>query len=856
MNFDLFRALVCVSSPEQIQQASQILYTNLENPELAQFILQTYFSSDVQNDEMLMTSMCFVMYEIIKCLWKNRPENYDINTFNAIRQQVIMMALNSPPNSQKSLLDAIHYIIYAEDASAEDIFNLSLQIFQKQDNLKTLYISFSIFKSWAAVASRKQLDKVDRYTPFLQIYSQIFDDFKSKNQVSNDTFNIYQIAAVTFHKLVKKDFIDFLKNDKFAVFCHFFMQCLVIQNDEINCLQMKKEIMDLFSELIRTDAQFFQIFSQQIVPMIPSIYSTIVDKKINTPVSSLLEVIYALMFNGCDAFYNSEFVNNVLVHSSRLSNSDIEQMTDSPEVYFEQNLENLDTNIDFFSPREISGKIIFLFIKNKQESLFSFNMSNPNLFDLEAYIYLISSGYNQLGDLEDAIMNPQLYSSLLNLSKSQPHDSFLLPTIIYALQNKIIEEVPDLLQEVSSLAYNLTMNSQNPIIIIVSLRLLRSTIILLCEFEMFDSLINVPELLQRLLILSHNIHSKEIGSIIKLISQEKPDSILPFSVGLYKELLNTWLMISSQLDAQNEEQNEEAIEIIHSAALMIDIQKDENVIVELSEIGAKFAIQAITEYNNTDSINDVKGLFCTKLCQKIGHPTESIINLVVFACQKILSDKMEVYALKEYSGIFITLMPSLSQEMVHEIIGICYHILNDPNTEETISACALIILADIILIHGKLDLAQIAIKIMQQDIYSILLTGCVYVLTAALHATNAQFAPQIPSDVIEKWILSSNIDTFPTKRDIHTASIGLLLLAKAGNIEAFKAAYNLLLSSFEKDTILEEEDNDEENEIVYSDVTISTDFLSHSALFLEIAKQLDALGSLDQNFVSFLSQNQ
>ncbi|OHS97119.1 hypothetical protein TRFO_36731 [Tritrichomonas foetus] len=876
MNFDLFRAFVSGTNVEAMTQASEFLKNSLGNPELAKFIISTYSTPEVQNDPLLPRSMAIILFHIVNFVWKNGEifNQYDKQIILSIRNQIIPLLLNSNPATEQYLLDSVKIILKIEDIAAQDLIDSIYQFLQTNQTIQTFYFAFSIFEAWADIVTLTQKDGVDRLNPFFNIILQIWSQVQQHLQPSALVFKIIEIGSSIFSTLLKKGTTP-IQNPIFLNASQFFLQVLTIEaNDESisNCIQMKKSILSFFTRLFSLNNEFVaplqQNFIPQIINIFPQIYQTVVNKDDTRALGALLFMVYGLLVKNCNVFYTSDFVNNVLIPSSKLTSEDLEIFNTSAEQYIGQSFYDYVTS-DNHSPREICGRIAAKFITVNPDAIFSFNPANGTPLDLESWLYLIGQGYTNLFDSENSTMNPNLYRQIFSLLQNPNQPIYLIPTILYALKNGVILQNDELLSSVAQASYQILLSSKHPVISVMALELFRTTIISLCEKEIFDQLVNIEVLIQKTLEIAQNIHTDSVAIVLQLLTKYCPETILPYSSQLLSEILSTWFQISNFNQELTEEQETEVDELIHAATLIVDIQEDQTILSQLSNELVKFAFNAMTNYPKSYSIQSIIKL-CIILCQKLTTPNEAVISLIPFSANYLFSFEEACYLLHDFAGIYCALMPHLNQEMVQAIIGICNQFLSNPEMEETILGAALVILADIIEVHGVFDLVSKAVEFMLSDVQSMMFIGCVYVLTAALFKSEGQFASQIPPDVLQIWFESANISIFSTPRDVHTCAVGLLFLAKVGIADALQAAYLLLNGEYQKQNHagdemdmemgFEEEDDfmmdDEidENSLITTAATIPTDSVSHSELFLQITAQTNTINNFDPGFINNLKK--
>ena len=258
-NLDLFRALANQNqSQEMINQANAIISNNIGNPNLAIFVLSTYSTPEVQNDQTLIQIMAIVFYRIVDHIWKLYPDKiqqYSPEVYSQVRNQIILIYSNTPDRLQQFIIDALKTIIIYERFNSEDLVGNICTLINPQQNLHTISFVFQILEEYSNIVSINK-DQINRGEPFcqkfLQIWSIVFPQIQASfsTQPTADSFQILKSAGAIMRYLTRNAEASF-KRPEAVNLIQFFMNALIMQNSQSDCIKMKESLLLFFRESLK-----------------------------------------------------------------------------------------------------------------------------------------------------------------------------------------------------------------------------------------------------------------------------------------------------------------------------------------------------------------------------------------------------------------------------------------------------------------------------------------------------------------------------------------------------------------------------------------------------------------------------
>ena len=282
ISFDLFRYFVDTrpESQELMKQANEILFENIGNPELAIFILNSIQTQEVQNDATLIQAMTFVFYRIVNHIWSNlypdQLDQYNVEVFSHIRDQIVLIYFNTPINYQNFIIDAIRDVITKEGENSEDLLTSVCESINPQ-----------VLEMYSSIVSN---DKSEFFCDtFIQFWSNIANKIHEcfSTQPNNDAFSIIKSASDIMNHLLNSATDSLLKPETTNL-VQFFISVLVIPNAECQCIQMKRSILSFFNKVLKyvrnEQRQKYiewirQNFLEDLSQSFPQMFSTILESE-------------------------------------------------------------------------------------------------------------------------------------------------------------------------------------------------------------------------------------------------------------------------------------------------------------------------------------------------------------------------------------------------------------------------------------------------------------------------------------------------------------------------------------------------------------------------------------------------
>lgn len=893
INYDIFRAFIDQSHPDEMIEASSILQENFINPQLALFILSVYQEKEVKDDRNLIHAMVLILFRIIEHIWSDskRLEEYSQEVISQIKDQIIPIYLNTPRDFQSNIIEALSVIIKYENFHSEELIVSASNLINPQQDLHIVSFVFQVLEKYSD-AIKISKDGVNRGEPFCDTFLQIWLTILPQLQESftnSPTVDSYQIvkscsAAMTHLLLCAED--SLLKQETIDL-AQFFITILSFPSEEAECNRMKESILNFFKGSLLTDNKrqqytenIRQLFIENFMELVSQIFPSILESKTIGALSALMNIFFVFIFkkdfSQKDWFYSTEFVFNYLIPAARLTKSDLDEFESSPAHYIGyaiSSIDEADESIKEFNqiPRFVCAQIIRTMISRKPE-LFNCELSQfTNPFDLEAYLYLIYQGYN-LRENIDFALSDEAYSQILGLLNTQDLPEYIYPSALCALHNNIILSNYELLKTVSSSSYEIVMNPQmNLIFVVPALSLFRITIKSLSEKGDLDSLINLKDLITRLVNISTEINTKETQIVMKNLIECCGPQIRELSRELFEPYSQFILEISQLKNAEDisPQQDDEINTISDTLFLLFNIQDDKNERQYFAEKIISLTVNILQEYPNSIGVESLINL-CFDVCEKIDLESISeefksflakfVHFVVTYLSSSMSEESFELYLFPNFASVIAVLMPIIDSELLQNIQIICFTILQDQeNNMEDILYAALLVLSDIILVHGANinEITQFAMEIIKQSQQvSYVLISSIFVLTSALFKTKGSFAQFIPEEILQKWIETSNIEDLQKQREIHNYVLGLLILSENGNELAFKAAGDLLLQNFQ---IFEEEEDEfyddfDEKSFDFEKIALSIDKENVSKRYLELVKKFGPPEGYSEEFHAWLNQ--
>ena len=874
-NLDLFRAFANQNqSYEMINKANQLIADNIGNPNLALFILNTFSTPEVQNDQIITQVMVIIFYKIVDFVWHLYPDKiqrYSPEVFSQIREQIFAFYFNTPAQFQHIIIDALGIVIKFESANSEDILSNVLALLNSAQDLHNISFVFRVLEFYADDVSIPKSDNVNRGEPFcekfLEIWSSILPQLQESfsTQPQADSYQILKSTAIIMKHLIKKTAEASLLKPQTANMIQFFLGALIFQSNETECINMKESILLFFNESLnlardKQRKQYVEPIQQSFLTSLfqnsQQLFSTVSNNETINALGVLMNIFYALIHNKISPewFLSSNFLYHILLPSARLTPNDLNEFETSPEQYYGLYLydkkNSKETGGDYI-PRIECASIIEELIPNASSLLISDFSQFTNPLDLEAYLYLIYQGFNSRK--KSYMLEGQIFLQIFGLLNTPDLPQFLYPTILCALKNTFILSNYEIMKAISSASYQIIINPQvNQVSTICALSLFRSTIITLAEHEELESSINIEQFIPRLIEISSSINTPEVQIIMQHLTNLCTSSMRKFSRVLFVQFSRFLEDISKLNSDINSQQEDELAQIINTFSLLFDIQNDINEKLWFAEQIITISVNILHAYPNSAGVELLIEL-CIEICQKTDLVNTSdevkviFMKLAQFVLAYLPSSEDSIYLLPNIGGIFTSLMPFLDTEIIQNIQTFCINITRQENMEY-LSFPALLIMCDIVLVHGinVTEIFQFAINLMRgMDDISETFIGCIFVLTSVLFKTNGECAKSIPDDIMAKWFEASTIDFLNNAREIRIFSLGLLILASNENKQAFKVAGDLLYQQYEKnisdndENIFQEEEDDEfmEGDDECSQIILPIDKENVYKLFLQLVEK-------------------
>ena len=832
MNLDIFYRFIKSDS-----EANNILYELTSNPN---FIFELFIILENEKDISLLNGVSMVLVHMVSKIWGIKESilnnsEIDSNYSHQVINKVIQLTYFLSSEIRSHLIECIRIFIEKSSRTSYNIKNelFPLIISAINNNLNDIISTFEIISFFfddikRFISNQKEIDEI--FIEFLKVLTE--------NQINQLDFNeklyLYLTKCLIF--IIKNGLNVFIDNN-FIIYFNLLIQISFIEKFDLINIDLKKNIFEMFTLIISkilskkskiTKSQiiidnetipinFINLFINEIIPEIENStnlnikYFLLNRNQMNDQILSLIIKIYYLLtkYQYTNNYLTNEFLINILIPSSMLTNEMILDYFQNPEQYIGFTM-NLESNSEYDSVRRSCSYFIMYLrsLKSQPIDLMSLLFNNyENDFDLESRIFLFYEFYRGTNKRAPRSISTQLFSYLINdcnlneilhFDLESIFDEIQINTNNLLLQISKIFLIPSLLvflqysnynsSEIRDLSYYIFINSlnSNPILKISSATLLGVSLTLSNNLGNID----IKLLLENILnLLSSNTKDTRIGILLQEITKLF-DEFSIYGLELVEGLFKSWLLeIDEITDEDSEERKCLQDELIESVVTIIENQNI-NDLNKFLDICLEFSIDVFINRPNCSSIPNILKLMSI-FSKRFESPPIQLLTFIPILISFLNNGDYFPYLINEIVSFLIPLIIKSkdlfkNSELILEIINLCDYFINIDlnNIEITCISSSLIIISTIISSGGNnylylIDRPLLIFNKIEPPMDNILFLSCIYVFTSALFISENIYQ-QIPIEIISQWIESTDIQNAPLIRDMNIWIYGLTILLKFG----------------------------------------------------------------------------
>jgi hypothetical protein len=391
--------------------------------------------------------------------------------------------------------------------------------------------------------------------------------------------------------------------------------------------------------------------------------------------------------------------------------------------------------------------------------------------------------------------------------------------------------------------------------------------------------IDVGAFVDRLLHLGSIVNDEAVGIVLGNLIRNFPDEVLPFASETLRELMRSWTAVAERQDAEEEDM---AAELLETIKAIVETLGEASFSVMLDEV-LGFVVETWQAYPASLGIPGLIGIGAACCCRvrELCPAIETLTELIIAYLREPPADdscERRHYLLADVAPIFCAVVKqSPTAETAAPFVELVDSLIVEPDQDPVTIGSGFIILACFLetLGPGALELADRAVSYLSEPaMLDMDIVGAVYLIVAALHVTNGEFAQQLNQPVIDVWAQAAvdpEANLFKAARHARVALVGLSYLIQKGVPDLIEAVVGLIVrialktvdeedgEAKEEDEEFDSEDADEEFDSEDADedelpvVPMPVDTVKEFEFFREVAAGRGLWDQLDEDTRALLA---